>query len=205
MSVNSRLLSAIEDVAHRFSPRATPNGPGEGDEHARLAAALREITRDASPDAMYAAAEHFRDRPDVALPLLEDVVQAQPNNSQALVRLANCYWLLGAGPQPVGELASRAIAVDPGNRAAWHLWALAEQRPRDRVGRWQQVATRFPEDDLALANVADNAASVAGAERDYDMVDIAIAAYDALRSRARREDERAAVDRALETLRGWKF
>jgi hypothetical protein len=73
------------------------------------------------------------------------------------------------------------------------------------VGRWQQVVTRFPQDNLALANVADNAASVAGAEHDYEMVDVAIAAYETLRSRAKRDEERAAVDRALETLRRWRF
>ena len=71
--------------------------------------------------------------------------------------------------------------------------------------RWQQVAVRFPQDDLALANVADNAASAAGAERDYALVDVAIAAYEALRARATREAERVAVDRALATLRAWRF
>jgi hypothetical protein len=176
------------------------------DEHRdKLSAALSEITRDVSADDMYDAAELVRERPDVAVLLLEHVVDAQPNNSRALVRLANNYWLLGAGPQPVGELASRAIAIDPNDRAAWHLWALAEEKPRERVSRWQQVAARFPQDDLALANVADNAASVAGAERDYEMVDIAIAAFEELGKRARREDERAAVARALTTLRAWRF
>jgi hypothetical protein len=198
---NPAFLSAVEAVTRRFP---TPAAPGDND-RAQLSAALSKITQDASPDELYEAAEHVRDRPDVAVLLLEHVVEAQPNNSRALVRLANNYWLLGAGPQPVGELASRAIAVDPGDRAAWHLWALAEEKPRERVNRWQQVAARFPQDDLALANVADNAASVAGAERDYEMVDIAIAAYQELRSRARRDDERAAVDRALTTLRAWRF
>jgi hypothetical protein len=201
MTANAALLGALEVIAQRFPPHAAS---GENRDP-QLATALREVTRHAAADDLYAAAEHFRERPDVAVLLLEDVVQAQPNNSRALVRLANGYWLLGAGPQPVAELASRAIAVDPGDRAAWHLWALAEERPRERVGRWQQVATRFPHDDLALANVADNAASVAGAERDYEMVDVAIAAYEALRSRSRRDAERAAVDRALETLRAWRF
>jgi len=194
----SELLRAIEAIAQRFSPSTDGN-------RATLATALREATVAASASALYTAAEHFRERPDVAVVLLEDVVQAEPNNARALVRLANNYWLLGAGPKPVAELASRAIALDPSDRAAWHLWALSEERPRDRVGRWQQVATRFPADDLALANVADNAASVAGAEHDYEMVDIAIAAYEQLRARARRDEERDAVDRALTTLRGWRF
>lgn len=199
MPVTAELLRAIGDAAQ---VQGRPSGAAD---HTSLSNAIRSVTRGIPPDDLFDAAEQFRDRPDVAALLLEDVIEAQPNNSRALVRLANCYWLLGTGPKPVAELASRAIAVDPGDRAAWHLWALAEERPRERVGRWQQVAERFPKDDLALANVADNAASVAGAEHDYGMVDVAIAAYEQLRSRASRDDERAAVDRALETLRAWRF
>lgn len=200
MAATPALINALTAVATKDSYTRG----GETD-HALLAATIREIARDVSAEDLYEAAAHFRDRPDIATPLLEDVVRAQPNNSRALVRLANCYWLLGAGPQPVAELASRAIAADPQDRAAWHLWALADEQPRGRVGRWQQVASRFPEDDLALANVADNAASVAGAEHDYEMVDVAIAAYEQLRARAKRDEERSAVDRALETLRAWRF
>ena len=200
MAATSALINALTALATKDSYTRG----GETD-HAALAATIRELARDASAEDLYEAAAHFRDRPDIATPLLEDVVRAQPNNSRALVRLANCYWLLGAGPQPVAELASRAIAADPQDRAAWHLWALADEQPRGRVDRWQQVATRFPEDDLALANVADNAASVAGAEHDYEMVDVAISAYEQLRMRAKRDEEKAAVDRALETLRGWRF
>src|SRR3954462_9943868 len=87
-----------------------------------------------------------------------------PNDAKALVALANAYWLTGQGPESVGNLASRAIAADPANRAGWHLWALAESDPRARLGRWQQVSERFATDDLARANLADNAAALAGAE-----------------------------------------
>lgn len=201
MTENHELLRAIAGVAERFAVA----GPPTSEQFRQVASALREVTRAAAADDLYVAAEHFRDRPDIALPLFEDVVEAQPNNSRALVRLANCYWLVGAGPKPVAELASRAIAIDPSDRAAWHLWALAEDQPRERVARWQQVASRFPHDDLALANVADNAASVAGTERDYEMVDIAIAAFEELKTRAKRDEEHAAVDKALKTLRSWRF
>ncbi len=200
MAASPTLIRALTAIATQDS-----HVRGDQTDLAALAASIREITRDASGEDLYDAAVQFQDRPDIATPLLEDVVRALPNNSRALVRLANCYWMLGAGPQPVAELASRAIAADPRDRAAWHLWALAEDQPRGRVGRWQQVVTRFPQDDLALANVADNAASVAGAEHDYEMVDVAIAAYEQLRSRAKRDEERTAVDRALETLRAWRF
>jgi hypothetical protein len=139
------------------------------------------------------------------LPDLERAVAERPDDAKGLVALANHYWLIGAGPEVVGDLASRAIASDPENRAAWHLWALAESNPRDRIARWQQVSKRFPQDDLAKANLADNAAALAGAEQDYDAVDLAIATYEDLLTRAERPDQRSALEKAVKTLKGWKF
>jgi hypothetical protein len=139
------------------------------------------------------------------LPDLERAVKERPDDAKALVALANHYWLIGAGPEVVGDLASRAIASDPDNRAAWHLWALAESDPRERVARWQQVSTRFPTDDLAKANLADNAASLAGAEHDYQAVDLAIETYEDLLTRAELADQRSALEKAIKTLKGWKF
>jgi hypothetical protein len=139
------------------------------------------------------------------LPELESAVAERPEDARALVALANHYWLIGAGPEVVGDLASRAIAADPDNRAAWHLWALAESNPRERVARWQQVSKRFPSDDLAKANLADNAASLAGAEHDYQAVDLAIDTYEDLLTRAEHPDQRSALDKAIRTLKGWKF
>ena len=136
---------------------------------------------------------------------LEQAVEKNPNDSKALVALANAYWLSGRGPEAVGDLASRAIAADPANRAGWHLWALSESDPRQRLSRWQQVSERFPKDDLARANVADNAAAVAGAEHDYDALDLAIVTYEQLLSTATEKDQRDALDSALRSLRGWKF
>ena len=139
------------------------------------------------------------------LPALERAVVDRPDDAKALVALANHYWLIGAGPQAVGDLASRAIASDPDNRAGWHLWALAESDPRQRVARWQQVTQRFPLDLLAKANLADNAASLAGAEHDYDAVDLAIATYQELLAVAERPEQRAALEKAVTTLKGWRF
>jgi hypothetical protein len=139
------------------------------------------------------------------LPELERAVAERPEDAKALVALANHYWLIGAGPEVVGDLASRAIASDPDNRAAWHLWALAESNPRERVARWQQVSKRFPSDDLAKANLADNAAALAGAEHDYQAVDLAIDTYEDLLTRAEHPDQRSALDKAIRTLKGWKF
>ena len=134
---------------------------------------------------------------------LEKDVTENPNDAKALVALANAYWLTGRGPEVVGDLASRAISADPENRAGWHLWALSESDPRARLGRWQQVSERFPQDDLARANVADNAAALAGA--DYDALDLAIATYEQMLSTATQKEQRDALDNALRALRGWRF
>ena len=139
------------------------------------------------------------------LPALERAVAERPDDAKALVALANHYWLIGTGPEPVADLASRAIASDPDNRAAWHLWALAESDPRQRVARWQQVTQRFPSDLLAKANLADNAASLAGAEHDYDAVDLAIATYKELLATAEHQPQRDALQKAITTLEGWHF
>jgi hypothetical protein len=136
---------------------------------------------------------------------LERAVQDQPDDAQALVRLANAYWLEGAGPEAVNELASRARTLDPQNRGAWHLWALAESNPRARVERWRQVTVQFPSDELARANLADNAASLAGAEHDYDALALAIATYEQLLASASQPDQRTALATAIDTLKKWKF
>jgi hypothetical protein len=139
------------------------------------------------------------------IPRLEREAAERPDDARALVALANVYWLTGRGPDVVNDLASRAITADPNNRSAWHLWSLAESDPRSRVGRWQQVSARFPEDDLARANVADNAAALAGAEHDIEALDLAIEQYEVLLSRAQHPDQKIALQEALTALRGWRL
>jgi hypothetical protein len=162
--------------------------------------ALAEVTE---PQALAAAAEPYLALPEVAGPLYERIVAARPHDARALVILANSYWLTGRGPEATGELATRAIAADPENRGAWHLWAITEGVPRERMMRWKQVAERFPEDDLARASLADNATSVASVERDREALQLAIRSYEMLRRKATDPAQRAAVERALETLRSW--
>jgi hypothetical protein len=175
-------------------------------EHANISVLheqLAAIPGDA--DALAAAAESYRDIPEVAGPLYERVIAEQPNNARALVSLASAYWLHGRGPDVVGGLAARAMAADPTNRGAWHLWALTEGSPRARVTRWEQVSRRFPEDDLARANLADNAASLASAEHDPVALGLALDTYRALRARAATDEQRAALDAAITTLSGWRW
>ena len=170
-----------------------------------LRSRLREIAGVATPDALVAAVEPYREIPEVAGPVYEEIVAAQPSNARALVILANAYWLTGRGPDVVGELASRAIAADATNRGAWHLWALSESDPRQRVTRWQQVVARFPADDLARAALADNATSLAGAEHDVDALDLAIETYEQLLTTAQTPAQANAINAALGALKGWKL
>jgi hypothetical protein len=166
---------------------------------------LRRLAASADPEALSAAAEPFRDLPEVVIPVYEHVVAARPTDARPMVVLANAYWLTGRGPEVVGELASRAVAVDPSNRGAWHLWALAESRVRERVTRWQHVTERFPADQLARAALADNAASLAGAEHDPLALDLAMATYESLLAEASDSGERRALETAIKTLRGWRL
>lgn len=160
---------------------------------------------DADPATLAAAVEPYRDMPEVAGPVYERIVAAEPENARAIVILANAYWLSGRGPDVVAELATRAIAADATNRGAWHLWALAEGNPRERTARWKQVSARFPEDLLARANLADNAAALAGAEQDYEALDLAIDSYEQLLEKSDIPEQREALEKAIATLKQWKF
>ena len=162
--------------------------------------AIADVT---DPERLAAAAEPYLAIPEVAGPLYEKIVALRPNDARALVILANSYWLTGRGPEATGELAARAIAADPANRGAWHLWALTEGVPRERMMRWKQVVGRFPDDDLARASLADNAAGMAAGERDREALQLAIRSYEVLRRKATEPEQRAAVEQALTTLRSW--
>ena len=172
---------------------------------ASLLARIDRVARTADPETLASAVEPFRAMPEVAGPAYEHIVAAKPDDARALVILANAYWLAGRGPDQVSELASRAMAADPTHRGAWHLWALTEPDLRARVSRWHQVADRFPDDLLARANLADNAASLASTDHDREALDLAIETYSGLLARAEREEERQALNRAIETLRGWRI
>lgn len=164
---------------------------------------LLAVAEATAPDALATAAEPYLAIPEVSGPLYERIVAARPNDARALVILANAYWLTGRGSEATGELAARALAADPGNRGAWHLWALTEGVPRERMMRWKQVVERFPEDDLARASLADNATGLASGERDREALQLAIRSYEVLRRKATDPEQRSAVERALATLRSW--
>ena len=166
---------------------------------------LKHLAASAEAETLLSVAATFKNIPEVAIPLYERLVSLRPNDAQSIVILANAYWLTGRGPDVVGDLASNAIAIDPSNRGAWHLWALAEPAIRERVARWQQVATRFPADQLARAALADNAASLAGAEHDPLALDLAIATYEGLLRESTHPDQRSALETTLTTLRSWRL
>ena len=166
---------------------------------------MKAISRSAHPDALLAAAAPYLDLPEVVIPVYERVVAERPSDAQAMVILANAYWLTGRGSDIVGQLATRAIAADATNRGAWHLWALSESDPRARTERWQQVAAEFPADQLARAALADNAASLAGAEHDPLALDLAVRTYEGLWAEASRTEQRDALEVTIAKLKGWKL
>jgi tetratricopeptide (TPR) repeat protein len=192
--------SPIDPVAELSAAVATYH---DTNNYALLLDRLLEVAEATAPEALAAAAEPYLSIPEVAGPLYERIVAARPSDARALVILANSYWLTGRGAEATGELATRALTLDPSNRGAWHLWALTEPEPRSRMQRWRQIVERFPEDDLARASLADNATSLASAERDREALQIAIRSYEQLKRRASQPEQLAAVERALETLRDW--
>jgi hypothetical protein len=165
---------------------------------------LRALARSSEPEVVKEASQPYHDQPEVVIPLYEEIVARAPDDAQAMVVLANAYWLTGRGPDVVGQLATRAIAVDATNRGAWHLWALAEPSVRGRVERWQRVAQEFPADQLARAALADNATSLAHDEHDPLALDLAIATYEGLLAESTQTAQRLALEQTIATLRKWR-
>jgi hypothetical protein len=166
---------------------------------------VRALATELEPEQLARATTPFRDMPEVVIPAYEHIVAERPRDAQAMVVLANAYWLTGRGPEVVDKLASRAIEVDATNRGAWHLWALAEPELRDRIFRWQEVARHFPHDQLARAALADNAASLASEQHDPDALELAISTYEGLLLEANRPDQRSALEASLTALRNMKW
>lgn len=166
---------------------------------------MKALSIATEPETLIAASAPYHDLPEVVIPVYERVVAARPSDAQSMVILANAYWLTGRGADVVGQLASRAIAADATNRGAWHLWSLSESNPRARVERWQEVARRFPADQLARAALADNAASLAGAEHDPLALDLAVQTYEGLWAEASRDEERRALEETIAKLKGWSL
>jgi hypothetical protein len=166
---------------------------------------VKSAVREAPAESLGAAAAPYMDLPEVVIPVYERIVETSPADAQPMVVLANAYWLTGRGADVVGRLAERAKSVDDGNRGAWHLWALAESDPRARMERWRAVTERFPADQLARAALADNAASVAGAEHDPLALDLAVQTFEGLWAEASRDEERRALEETIAKLKGWKL
>ena len=166
---------------------------------------VKAVVREAPAEALAAAAAPHMDLPEVVIPVYERIVETSPMDAQPMVVLANAYWLTGRGADVVGRLVERAKSVDDGNRGAWHLWALAESDPRARMERWRAVTERFPADQLARAALADNAASVAGAEHDPRALDLAVETFEGLWAEASRDEERQALEETITKLKGWKL
>ena len=162
---------------------------------------LRAFAGRTDPVFLAAAAKQFLGMPEVVIPLYERITAERPMDAQAMVILANAYWLAGRGPDAVSRLASRAKDVDPSNRGAWHLWAIAESNVRKRVDRWLEVTKRFPGDQLARAALADNATSLATDEDDPVALSLAIETYEGLLAEGPPTAQRLALEETLKALR----
>jgi len=162
---------------------------------------VRALAAQTRPEQLARATQPYRDMPEVIIPAYERIVTERPHDAQAMVVLANAYWLTGRGPDAVGTLAARAKDADSGNRGAWHLWALSEPDLRVRVERWRQVSRQFPQDQLARAALADNAASLASAQDDPAALDLAIQTYQALLAESARPEQRLALEGTLKALK----
>jgi hypothetical protein len=162
---------------------------------------LRALAAHATPEALKGAAQPYRDMPEVIIPLYERIVAESPQDAQSMVVLANSYWLTGRGPSAVNDLASRAKSIDPTNRGAWHMWALAESELRKRVDRWLEVTKQFPSDQLARAALADNATSLAAEQDDPVALKLAIHTYEGLLAESTQTAQRLALEDALKKLK----
>ena len=160
------------------------------------------ISAQTNSEQLARAAQPYQDMPEVVIPAYEKIVAERPHDAQAMVVLANAYWLTGRGPDVVGRLAARAKEADSENRGAWHLWALSEPGVRERLERWRRVARRFPHDQLARAALADNAASLASSEDDPAALDLAITTYEGLLGESTRPEQREALEATLRALKG---
>jgi len=166
---------------------------------------LKALAKRTAPDLLKSACQPYRDLPEVVIPLYERIVADVPDDAQSIVVLANAYWLTGRGPDYVEKLANRAKQIDPANRGAWHLWALAESDLRRRVDRWLAVTKQFPADQLARAALADNATSLANDQQDPVALKLAIATYESLLTDATQPPQRLAIEESLKVLKSWKF
>ena len=165
---------------------------------------LKALAKRFPPDLLKTAAQSYREMPEVIIPLYERIVADVPTDAQAMVVLANSYWLTGRGPEMVTQLAVKAKQLDPANRGAWHLWALAEADLRKRVDRWLAVTRQFPADQLARAALADNATSLANDENDPVALKLAISTYEGLLAEATATAQKLALEQTLKTLRSFK-
>jgi len=165
---------------------------------------LKALAKRTAPDLLKSASQPYRDLPEVVIPLYERIVADAPDDAQSIVVLANAYWLTGRGPDYIEKLANRAKQIDPANRGAWHLWALAESDLRRRVERWLAVTKQFPADQLARAALADNATSLANDEEDPVALKLAISTYEGLLAESTHTAQRMALEQSLAALRKWK-
>jgi chromosome segregation ATPase len=82
----------------------------------------------------------------------------------------------------------------------------AGAQARERLAASEKHALKLKEDlQLARAALADNAASVAGAEHDPLALDLAVATYESLLKESKSSEQKRALKETIATLKKWRI
>jgi hypothetical protein len=163
---------------------------------------VKAVVREAPTEALGPAAAPYMDLPEVVIPVYERIVELSPTEAQPMVVLANAYWLSGRGAEVVGQLAERAKSVDDGT-AAPGTCGRSPSPTRAANGAMACGDAALPGRPARAAALADNAASVAGAEHDPLALDLAVQTFESLWAEASRDEERRALEETIAKLKGW--
>ena len=166
---------------------------------------LKALAKRTAPDALKQAAQPFRDLPEVVIPLYERIVADSPNDAQAMVVLANSYWLTGRGPDAVEQLASRAKAID--RAESRRLAPLGAGRSRicesaSIVGSKSRSAFRATNSRAPRSPTTPRVWRTT--KQDPVALKLAIATYEGLLAETKQTAQRLALEETLKKLRNWR-
>jgi len=137
-------------------------------------------------------------------PSYERIVADRQADAQAMVVLANAYWLTGRGPGPVEALAVRAKEIDPMNRGAC-ICGRSPNPTCENASSGGSPSPRVPSDQLARAALADNATSLRMTSKIRLRSSSRSPRMRVLLAEAPGTAQRLALEQSLKTLRGWKL
>ena len=107
-------VPVIRSTIHRPSWRPTSRPISRPATSACCSISSRPSPNGPRPTRSSTASQPFRDMPEVVIPALRaNRRSTRPTDAQAMVILANAYWLTGRGPDAVEQLAVRAQGDRP--------------------------------------------------------------------------------------------